>query len=290
MNAPDAAAGTRPDKPAALDAPQPDTHAASTRETQVSRAFVYLADTLVEGYDIIELLARLVAHSVALLAADDAAIMLADTSGELRAVASSTEDADLMELLQLQAEQGPCVECFHTGAPVGVADLNDARQRWPRFVDAATKRRMYRSVHAVPLRLRGQAIGALNLFHRQPGPLPSADLMLAQAFADVATIGILSERAIHDAQVLNTQLQTALNSRVIIEQAKGVIANEGQISMDAAFARLRRYTRDRNQRLVENARQIATGHLAATDVLAAHADPSPPERRKSPKRPARPNS
>jgi len=252
---------------------------ADDREGRVSRALVSLADTLVDDYDIIELLDRLIGYSVALLAADAAAIMLVDASGRLRAVASSSEDADMMELLQLQVEQGPCVECFHTGAPVSVADLNDARKRWPRFFDAVTQRRTYRSVHAIPLRLRGQAIGALNLFHREPGPLPQADLDVAQALADVATIGILSERAIHDAGVLNVQLQTTLNGRVIIEQAKGLIAHQGRISMDAAFARLRRYSRENNQRLVEVARQVANSQLAATDILTASAGPSPPARR-----------
>jgi GAF domain-containing protein len=263
--------------------PRPESStAAGDREGRVSRAFVSLADTLVEGYDVIDLLDRLVGHSVALLAADAAAIMLVDPSGRLQAVASSSQDADLMELLQLQVEQGPCVECFHTGAPVSVADLSQATRRWPRFANAATHQQMYSSVHAVPLRLRGQAIGALNLFHREPGALPTADLQLAQAFADVATIGILSERAIHDTQVLNVQLQTALNSRVIIEQAKGVIAHQGQISMDAAFARLRRYARDNNERLVEVARKIASSHdmTSAAAVLATPADPGPPTRQR----------
>ena len=247
---------------------------AGHREAQVSRAFVSLADALVDDYDVIDLLDRLVSHSVALLAADAAAIMLIDPSDVLRAVASSSEDADLMELLQLQAEQGPCVECVQTSAPVSVADLNQARQRWPRFVDALTHHRGYRSVHAVPLRLRGQAIGALNLFHRQPGPLPAPDLALAQALADVATIGILSERAIHDAGVVSTQLQTALNSRVIIEQATGVIAAKGGISPDAAFTRLCRYARNHDQRLVEVARHVAEATLPATPILTAHTDPS----------------
>lgn len=246
------------------------------REARVSRALVSLADSLVDDYDIIELLDRLVGHSVALLAADAAAIMLVDAFGGLRAVASSSEDADLMELIQLQAEQGPCVECFHTGLAISVADLHEERERWPRFFDAAAQHRAYRSVHAVPLRLRGQAIGALNLFHREPGSLPQADLLLAQALADVATIGILSERAIRDAQVLGVQLQTAQNSRVIIEQAKGVIAQHGGISMDAAFARLRRYSRDNNQRLVEVARRVASAELPAIHVTSVHAGPVPP--------------
>lgn len=245
------------------------------RESEVGRAFVALADTLVEGYDIIELLDRLVRYSVALLAAEAAAIMLVDSSGRLQAVASSSEDADLMELLQLEVEQGPCVECFDTSAAVSVPDLSEARQRWPRFVTAVAERRTYRSVHAVPLRLRGQAIGALNLFHRDPGALPAADLALAQALADVATIGILSERAVHDVQVLNAQLQTALNSRVIIEQAKGVLAVSGQLSMDAAFTALRGYARRNNLRLSEVARALAERHLGPAVVLAPAAASRP---------------
>ncbi|HZP15068.1 MAG TPA: GAF and ANTAR domain-containing protein [Nocardioides sp.] len=238
------------------------------REGQMSRAFVSLADTLVEDYDPIEMLNRLVAHCVALLAADAAAIMLADSAGGgLRSVASSSEQADLMDTMQLQAEQGPCVECFATSAPVNVADLNREHTRWPRFIPAVIAHGAYRSVHAVPLHLRGRPIGALNLFHCLPGSLPKADLELAHAFADVATIGILSERALHDAHVLNTQLQTALNSRVIIEQAKGVLAAYGQISMDAAFIRVRHYARSHNQRLAEVARQIATCELAPMEVL-----------------------
>jgi GAF domain-containing protein len=237
------------------------------REGEVSRAFVSLADTLVDGYDPIDMLDRLVTHCVALLAVEAAAIVLADSAGGLRAVASSSEQAELMEMMQLQAEQGPCVECFITGVSVNVADLYQEQTRWPRFIAGVIAYGAYRSVHAVPLHLRGRPIGALNLFHCLPGSLPKADLELAQAFADVATIGILSERALHDAHVLNTQLQTALNSRVIIEQAKGVLAAYGQISMDAAFIRVRHYARSHNQRLAEVARQIATCELAPMEVL-----------------------
>jgi len=215
------------------------------REERVSRAFVALADTLVDDYDIIDLLDRLVGVSVELLAADAAGIVLGDARGQLRAVAASSEAAEVMELLQLQSEQGPCLDCVHTAAPVSVPDLAEAVDRWPAFVAALAEHGSFRSVHALPLRLRGEAIGALNLFHRQPGSLPDADLALGQALADVATIGILQERAIRRSEVLNEQLQTALNSRVIIEQAKGVLAQRGDLSMDAAFDRLRTHARDR---------------------------------------------
>jgi transcriptional regulator with GAF, ATPase, and Fis domain len=238
----------------------------SDREQLLSRAFVGLADTLVDDYDIIDLLDRLVSFSLELLAADAAGILLADSQRALRVVACSHEDAEVMELLQLQSDQGPCVECLRTGEPVSVADLADAARRWPAFVAAIEDRGVYRSVHALPLRLRGEAIGTMNLFRRQPGALRDADLAVGQAMADVATIGILQERAIRRGEVLTEQLQTALNHRVIIEQAKGVLAQRGSLSMAAAFDRLRRYARTHNTRLSEVARQVVETDLAA-DVL-----------------------
>jgi GAF domain-containing protein len=242
--------------------------ASGGREEVLIRAFVGLADTLVENYDIIDLLDRVVGYGVELLAADAAGIMLGDAQRRLRVVASTNERSDWMELLQLEADQGPCVDCYRKGVPVSVADLTDAAARWPRFVAALAQRGTYGSVHALPLRLRGEAIGTLNLFHRLPGPLPAADLALGQALADVATIGILSERAISRGEVVNEQLQTALTSRVIVEQAKGVLAERGRMSMDAAFDQLRRYAREHNLRLSEIAREIVDTDLVAADVLA----------------------
>jgi GAF domain-containing protein len=241
------------------------------REALVSRAFVSLADTLVDEYDIIDLLDRLVGFSVELLAADAAGILLGDARQELQVVAASSEDAQLMELLQLQADEGPCLDCFQTVAAVSVPDLADTVGRWPGFVAAVSQRGAFRSVHALPMRLRGHAIGAMNLFHREPGPLPPTDLALGQALADVATIGILSERAIRHGEILNEQLQSALNSRVIIEQAKGVLSQRGELSMDMAFDRLRRYARGNNLRLSDVARRVIDTDLAAA-VLAGTTD------------------
>jgi GAF domain-containing protein len=252
------------------------------RERPVSRAFVVLADTLVDDYDMLDLLDRLVEYCVQLLAADAAAIVLADARQDLRVVAASSEDAELMELLQLQSDQGPCLDCYRSAVPVSVADLDDAAARWPLFVAAVRDRGAFRSVHAVPLRLRGQSIGAMNLFHHQPGALPEDDLSLAQALADVATIGILQERAIRRSEVLNEQLQNALNSRVIIEQAKGVLAQSLALDMNGAFERLRRYTRNRGQRLSDVARKLVEGsldpHTISTDT-PAQTDQSAPNQR-----------
>jgi GAF domain-containing protein len=238
------------------------------REALLSRAFVELADTLVDDYDVIEVLDRLVGYSVALLAADAAGIMLLDPRGQLRVVAFSNEESGWTELMQIQADQGPCVECVRTGEPVTVTDLDDAADRWPELIAALAGRGAYRSVHALPLRLRGQAIGGMNLFHTRPGPLPAADLRLGQALADVATIGILQERAIRHAEIVTEQLQTALNSRVVIEQAKGVLAQSGQVTMATAFDRLRRYSRGHNLLLGEVARRVVSERDFARQVLA----------------------
>jgi GAF domain-containing protein len=229
------------------------------RERLISRAFVALADTLVDEYDVIDLLNHLVAYSVELLDADAAGIMLVDGHGQLHAVAASSEDAELMELLQLQAEQGPCVDCFHNSVPVSAPNLAETTDRWPRFATSVQQRGAFASVHAVPLRLRGQAIGALNLLHRTPGSLSDDELALGQAPADIATIGILQERAIRRSEVVNEQLQTALTSRVVIEQAKGVLAQHSGLAVDEVFTQLRDYVRSHSLRLAEVARALAIG-------------------------------
>ena len=257
------------------------SRAVSGREQLVSRAFIGLADTLVDDYDMIELLDRLVGYSAELLAADAAGIVLGDAHRNLRVVASSSDDAELMELLQLQNDQGPCMDCYRTATPVSVPDLNEATDRWPRFATAVMERGPFRSVHALPLRLRKESIGALNLFHRDAGPLPDADLALAQALADIATIGILQERAIRRGEVVNEQLQTALNNRVIIEQAKGVLAERAGLTMDAAFDHLRRYVRSTNQKLSDVARRLVERELHADAVLTG-AQASPAGRSRSP--------
>jgi transcriptional regulator with GAF, ATPase, and Fis domain len=246
----------------------------ASRVGQVAQALVSLADTLVDEYDMLDLLDRLVGVSVGLLAADAAGIVLADAGGQLTVVAASSDAAQLMEVLQLQSEQGPCLDAYRSGAPVSVPDLSVAVTRWPRFAAAVTSLSEFSSVHALPMRLRGHSIGALNLFHSRPGSLPAEDLALGQALADVATIGILQERAIRRAEVVAEQLQTALTSRVIIEQAKGVLAHYGGLSMDIAFDRLRSYARSHNYRLTEVARRLVEHDLPPAEVVAT-TDPHP---------------
>jgi GAF domain-containing protein len=227
----------------------------------LSDTFVDLADTMVADFDVIEFLHLLTDRSVALLGASAAGVVLADPRGELRVAAASTEEAGLLELFQLQNDQGPRLECFRTGRPVTAADLAGPDPRWPRFAAAAT-RSGFRTVQALPMRLRDQVIGALNLFCVGPGPFEGADLRIAQALADVATIGLLHERSVRRRETVAERLQAALNSRVVIEQAKGKLAERLSIDMDRAFSMIRDYARNSNQHLTDVARDFVNGATA----------------------------
>jgi transcriptional regulator with GAF, ATPase, and Fis domain len=237
----------------------------------LSDTFVELADTMVADFDVIDFLHLLTDRSVVLLSASAAGVMLADPRGELRVAASSNEAAGLLELFQIQNDQGPCLDCFRTGRPVTAADLAGPGQRWPRFAAAATGSG-FRAVEALPMRLRDQVIGALNLFRAAAGPFDPAELRIGQALADVATIGLLHERNVRRSETVAEQLQGALNSRVVIEQAKGKLAERRSINMDQAFVLLRDYARNSNQRLTDVARNFVT---------SATADFPPPPRRTS---------
>jgi transcriptional regulator with GAF, ATPase, and Fis domain len=227
-------------------------------EQQLAAAFVEMADTLVDDFDLIDFLHVLTDRCVRLLNVSAAGLLLTDQRGALQLVAASTEQTRLLELFQLQTDQGPCVECFRTGRPVEVVDLAAATERWPRFVGAA-RRTGFAAVHALPMRLRSDVIGALNLFSTRARPLGPDTVRLGQALADVATIGLLQARAIRQRDILAEQLQTALNSRVLIEQAKGVIAERRHIDMDQSFTLLRTSARTRNRRLSDLARAVVDG-------------------------------
>lgn len=232
------------------------------REERLTETFVELADSLVDRFDIVDLLTLLTERSVEIFDVDAAGLLMSDTRGELRLMAATSEAIQLVELMQLQADQGPCLDCFRAGAPVLVADLGEAADRWPRFAPEAMDAG-FRAVHALPLRLRGKVLGALNLFRTTPGGLDHADAVAAQALADVATVALLQQRAVTEAQTLAEQLQDALNSRVAIEQAKGVLAAQAGLGMDEAFLRLRGYARAQQRLLTEVAEDVVAGRLAA---------------------------
>jgi GAF domain-containing protein len=239
----------------------------ATRELVLARTLVDLADTLVADFDIVELMQHLVDESVALFGASQAGLLLSDQRGGTRVVATTSENMRVLELFQVQSGSGPCLDCLHTGKRVLVPDLGAVADRWPHFVEVAAEQG-FRSVHALPLRLRSEVIGTLGLFHTVIGPLDDEDIRAAQALADIATIGILQQRTIARGEVLAEQLQTALNSRVVIEQAKGVLAATAGIDVETAYARLRGFCRPRNLGLTATAAAVAAGHLDAATVLA----------------------
>lgn len=234
-----------------------------SREQRLARVFVELADTMVAEFDVIDFLHTLVDRSVELLHADAAGIMLADQRGDLRVLASSNESARLLEAFELQSSGGPCLECFNSGQPVVNVDLDDVESRWPRF-KTVTEEAGYQSVHALPLRLRSQVIGAMNLFCENRTTLNDDDLVVGQALSDVATIGLLQERAVRQKEVLAEQLQSALNSRVLIEQAKGALAERDGLEVDEAFRRMRAYARAGNTPLRAVATAVIDGSIDAT--------------------------
>jgi GAF domain-containing protein len=234
------------------------------RETELSRAFVELADTLVADFDVVDFLHTLTLRCVDLFDVDAAGLMLADSRDELRLVAASAEQVELLELLELQSEEGPCLDSYRTGVAVSSADLSET-DAWPRFRQAVLASG-FRAVQALPLRLRGQVIGALNLFRVEPGVLSSSDLAVCQAIADVATIGLLQARAVREAQLLADQLSTALRSRVVIEQAKGVLAERSNVDMDTAFRVLRTYARRHNLRLADLATDVVERRLDLSQI------------------------
>ncbi len=239
--------------PSATDTP-------STREQALADTFVMLADTLVDDYDVVDLLQRLAEACVRILDAAAAGLLLRDDRGGLAVVASSSEQTRLLELFQLQNNEGPCLDCVDAASAVVCSDLQDEARRWPRFVGAATDAG-FRAVIAIPMRLRTHVVGGLNLFYSTAQSLPAADQRIAQALADAATIGILQQRSSRRSLLLADQLQNALNSRVAIEQAKGVLAERNGVDMDAAFAMLRHHARNNNLRLTEVASAVVSGGL-----------------------------
>jgi GAF domain-containing protein len=249
-------------------------------EHQLTAAFVELADTLLDEFDVVDFLGVLTRRYLDLLGSAAVGIMLADQHGQLHVAASSSEQARQVELLALQSNEGPGLDAFRTATIVSEPSLAKASERWPNF-SARAIACGFHSVHAIPLRLRDEAIGAVNLFGPTPDPgtpdpMTPERLKLAQAMADVATIGILHERAIQRAEVLAEQLQSALHSRVVIEQAKGVLAERGGIDMDTAFLALRGFARRNRLRLGLLARQVVDGTVDADPLLQAVTSPPRP--------------
>lgn len=234
---------------------------------RLAEVFVEVADTLVDDFDVIEFLESLTRHTAEVSYAASAGLLLADLQGRLQYMASSATSVKLLELFQLQYQEGPCLDCFRTGTAVVNSDLRQAGERWPLFAPRAVEAG-FQSVHAFPLRHRQKVIGALNLFSTDTGRLEPTDVRIIQCLADIATIGLLQERAIRSGEILTEQLQSALDSRVSIEQAKGVLARTHGIGVDAAFDRMRNYARANHHRLSDVARDVVTDPQLHPDLIS----------------------
>ena len=228
---------------------------------RLAAVFVEMADTLVDEFDLIDFLHHLADHAVSVSGAASAGLLLADQNDALHFMAASSESAMHLELFQLQNSEGPCLDCFRSHEPVIATDLAQETERWPDFVPRAEKVGV-RSVHAFPMRWRDRAIGAMNVFGAETRPFGPEDVKIVQAMADVATIAILQERAIASAELLTEQLQGALNSRIVVEQAKGVVSRDHDVSVDEAFAALRSHARNNHLRLAELAHDVINGKVA----------------------------
>ena len=238
-----------------------------TREQDIIRAFVDLSNELIQGYDMVDLLSELTANCARLLDVAAAGLLLTDGRGVLHLLAASSESTRHLEVFQLQREQGPCLDCFHSGSAVIVPDLQAESQRWPDFARVAASVG-FASVHAIPMRLRESVLGTLGLFGNVSGRLKDEDLSLAQALVHVASVAIVNEKSASDRDIVTAQLQHALRSRIVLEQAKGVLANGGQLEMEDAFQVLRHYARNKGAKLSDIAEQLVNRQIRGQELIS----------------------
>jgi GAF domain-containing protein len=240
------------------------------RETRVLAAVGSLVDNLLDDFDVVDLVTDLTERCADLLDVTAAGLLLTDPLGQLRLLAATSGATRELELFQIQADEGPCVDCYVTGQPVSIADLRAETSRWPRFVPAALAAGVA-SVHAVPMRAAGIVLGALGLFGSQPGELSEADRLVGQTLAHIACVAILQERAPTPSTVV-PRLRSALTGRVVVEQAKGFLRARLDVSVDEAFSLLRRYARANGDHLTDVARRLMTTRDSRPAMLAAMAE------------------
>jgi signal transduction protein with GAF and PtsI domain len=237
------------------------------RETRVLDAVVSLVDSLLDDFDVVDLLTELTEQCAQLLDVAAAGLLLATPRRQLQLMAATSEKIHHLELFQLQADQGPCLDCYATGQPISVADMQTEAARWPRFAAAATEAG-FASVHAVPMRAASTVLGALGLFGTGVGELNDADRLVAQTLAHIACVAILQDHPATPATVL-PHLQAALTSRIVVDQAKGFLSQRLAVSVDDAFTLLRRYARTHGDHLTELSRRLITEPEARQTILAA---------------------
>ncbi|MET4637186.1 GAF and ANTAR domain-containing protein [Mycetocola sp. 2940] len=243
-----------------------------SREAKINGAFVTMADALMKEYDIVDLLSTLLNVSTDVLGLDAGGILLVDAGGDLELVASTSEEARVVETIIIAAGEGPCIDCYNTAAPVSVAEIEDVATKWPKFYRTALEQG-FRSTFAVPMRLRNEVVGVMNLLHSQPGHISEEDGLIAQALADLAVLGVLHERNFRSPFAITEQMHLALDTRILVEQAKGVLAHSEKLTMTEAFNALRQYARANDTTLRRVAEAITQRSITTTEVVAARPRP-----------------
>jgi len=243
---------------------------ATSREDKITDAFVAMTDALMQDYDIVELLSTLLALCTDILPVRAGGILLVDAAGELELVASSSEEAAVVETIIIAAGAGPCIDCFTSGAPVIVADVAATEGEWPRFYATAIEQG-FRSAYALPMRLRDEVVGVMNLLGSEPGTLSERDRGVAQALADIAVLGILHERNFRKPESISEQLHLTLDSRILIEQAKGVLSHGERLTMPEAFDALRGYARANGITLRVAAERTVRREATSAEIVAGYA-------------------
>jgi GAF domain-containing protein len=239
-----------------------------SRETRINTAFVTVVDAITTDFDIVDVLHVLVEQCTEVLDADGGGLMLVNSNGQLQLMTSTSDSADFVEVMQLNADSGPCIDCFTSGAELSVPNIQSSGGRWPAFQKSAMQKGFH-SAHATPMRLHGQIIGTMNIFRSKRGALSERDASVAQALTDIATIGILHERVVREGAILAEQLHNALDSRIFIEQAKGMIAHSRSLTMDDAFTVLRSHARNNNLTIRSVAEGISTRAISVQSIIPA---------------------
>jgi len=199
-------------------------------------------------------------RSLELLGVAGVGVLLVD-DGELTVATTNSELGEAAERLEVETGEGPCVDALRAGAVVTVPDLAEVAHRYPTFAPKALAAGVH-SVHGLPLSGRGEMVGVLNVVHSEPLDLPAGDLAMAQMLADVAVSYIISVRMHEQSSRLASQLQRALDTRVVIEQAKGMLAERHGEPLTTAFDRLRQRARSTNMTVRDVAAGVVSGELS----------------------------
>lgn len=238
-----------------------------TNPSRLSDLFVAAADTLVGGFDLVDFLHGVATGAAKITGSSAIGLLLAERDGGLRVIAASSEDPELLGLFSIQRAEGPCLDAHRAGAELPDIDLRATHDPWPDFTSQATALG-FTGTHCFPLRLRGKTVGAMHAFQDDGHHLSADERRSGRALADLAAISLVQERATRRPGELTEQVLFALNSRIVIEQAKGTVALNLDVGVAEAFELLRVRAAQHRMPLTELARAVVADRGALDTLLA----------------------